>query len=138
MAFKLNLQKYFFFYLLLVIILITGIFSYFRFIIQHDYIVYYEGECDPAIESCFVGCNDDGCNDKYYYSKVQKYAPDLLKECGADIVDCAEANICLSTDKECSITYCDLETAGVDCVAPTPDLINDSPTDILLMKDNLK
>ena len=138
MIFKLNFREYFFYYFLLVIILITGVFSYFRFIVQHDYIVYYEGECDPAIESCFVGCEDDECTEEYYYSKVQKYAPDLLKECGGYVTDCPEANICFPTDQECSITYCESETDSNDCAVTIPDQTDDSPTDPLLMNDNIE
>jgi hypothetical protein len=138
MIFKLNIREYFFYYLLLVIILITGVFSYLRFIVRHDYIVYYEGECDPALMSCFVGCKDDECTEKYYYSEVQKYTPDLLRECGVFIDDCAGANVCLPTDQKCSITYCDSEVDGGDCALPTLDPIEGQSTDVLLTKDSLK
>jgi hypothetical protein len=139
MIFNINFREYFFYYFLLVVILIVGIFSYFRFVVQHDYIVYYEGECDPTIESCFVGCEDDECTDMYYYSKVQKYAPDLLRECGEYITECAKANICLSTDRECSITYCDPEIDDSDCSELIIDPVNSSiDIDTLLEKDNIE
>jgi hypothetical protein len=140
MIFKLNFREYFFYYLLLVFILITGVFSYFRFIVYHDYVVYYEGECDPTVESCFVGCEDDECTNEYPYSKVQKYAPDVIRECGNYITDCPEANICLPTDQECSITYCDPEIDSVDCAMNEPDQETSlsSDTDLLLEKgDNI-
>ena len=69
------------------IILLIGA-SYMRFIVTHDYMVAYEGECDPSLNTCFVGCIDNECTSEYYYTKVQKYAPDLYKQCGSDITDC--------------------------------------------------
>jgi len=141
MVFNINLRQYFFYYLLLVIVIIVGAFSYFRFIVHHDYIVYYEGECDPNIESCFVGCEDDECTEEYYYTEVQKYAPDLLKVCGNYVTDCDEANICLPTDQNCSIIYCDPEVDNVDCAVPDQDQgdSSSSDTDLLLEeKDNIE
>jgi hypothetical protein len=140
MVFNINFREYFFYYFLLVIIIITGAFSYYRFVVQHDYIVYYEGECDPNVQSCFVGCEDDECINEYYYLEVQKYASDLLKVCGNYITDCAEANICLPTDQECTITYCDPEIDDVDCAVSTPDqeASLSSDADVLLEEDNIE
>ena len=99
--------------------------SYVRFVVAQDYIVEYEGVCDPAAQSCFVGCNDDACTDTYYYTKMQKYAVDLFAQCGKDITDCSAANVCLpQDDQNCSITYCDPQTDGDACVA----LIGDATT----------
>ncbi len=112
---------------------------YYRLIIKHDYIVGYEGECDPAIESCFVGCEDDECTEEYSYSMVQKYAPDLFEECGPDITDCAEASVCLPTDQECSVVYCDPEIDGDACSVPVSSIMSDAPsidTDTLLEENN--
>jgi hypothetical protein len=140
MVFNINFREYFFYYFLLGSLLIVGVLSYFHFVIKSDYVVYYEGECDPAIESCFVGCEDDGCTEEYFYSKVQKYAPDVIRECGEYITECAKANICLSTDQECSITYCDPETDGSDCSLPTVEENNISSVDadVLLENSNIE
>jgi len=90
--------------------------SYVRFIMLQDYLVAYEGACDPALNSCFIGCSDDTCSEEYYYSEVQKYAPRIFEQCGADITDCNEANICLSqNDENCSVTYCDPNIEGDEC-----------------------
>src|SRR3989344_6328267 len=94
------------------VILCVG-YAYFRFMVAHDYLVAYEGTCDPTAYSCFIGCNDDACTDTYYYAKVQKYAVDLYAQCGQDITNCAAANVCLpQNDQKCSITYCDPKTDG--------------------------
>lgn len=111
-------QKFFknnFFTLVILLAVITVvILCYNRFIVRHDYIIGYESECDPAIQSCFIGCEDDTCTEEYYYAKAQKYAPDLLSECGKDITDCEFANMCLENDRFCSIIYCDLILDGDD------------------------
>lgn len=90
--------------------------SYVRFMITQDYNVAYEGECDPIENVCFIGCVDDECSEEYYYMEVQKYALDLYSECGENITDCAEANICLPGETgKCSITYCDTEVDSDAC-----------------------
>jgi hypothetical protein len=115
MIFKKRFPDYFFLYLITVIAVVVSAISYYHFIIKQDYIVWYEGSCDPTTEKCFVGCSDDACTEEYYYSKVQKYAPDLYKECGKDITDCANANVCLISDRGCYIVYCNVEVDGDVC-----------------------
>lgn len=103
-----------FFLITLAVSVIGVIFSsYNRFIIHHDYIVGYEGTCDPEIYKCFVGI-DDSSGEEYYYTKMKKYEPDLYLECGVDITDCENANMCLDYDRECTITYCDEKTKTED------------------------
>ncbi len=94
-------------YTLVPLILLSMGASYVRFMVTHDYMVAYEGTCDPSVHSCFVGCTDEECTEEYYYSNVQKYAVDLNAECGDNITDCEKANLCQPNDQKCSITYCD-------------------------------
>ena len=90
--------------------------SFYTFIVSNDYIVEYEGMCDPATNSCFSACEDEECTAVYYHSWVQKQNSDVYAECGPDITDCDAAGVCLPTDQNCSIKYCD---AAVDvCVGP--------------------
>lgn len=110
-----------FFYILALFIIVISVVSYYRLIIKNDYLVGYEGVCDPAINKCFIGCEDDTCTEEYYYSKVVKYAPDLFRECGKDITDCETASVCLSNDRKCSVTYCN-EVDGDICKAPTTNI----------------
>ena len=121
-TFYTHVRTNFFFYILILFTAITGTFSYCRFMIRNDYIVEYEGACDPAIEKCFVGCEDDECIKEYYYSNIQKYAPEIYKECGADITNCEKANVCLPEDHNCSITYCDPEIDGEDTCATVSEM----------------
>lgn len=87
-----------------------------RFFIAHDYMVSYKDACDPAVHSCFIDCKDDGCTEKDYYAKIQKYAADLYKQCGENITNCEAAGVCLQqNDRGCSITYCDPKIDGKAC-----------------------
>jgi len=114
---NINATNRVFSYTLVIFIVVAGVFSYYRFMIKQDYMVAYEGACDPAIETCFIGCEDDECATEYYYSSVVKYVPDLYKECGEDITDCDAANVCLPEDRDCSVTYCDPAVDGDDACA---------------------
>lgn len=115
MNIKKHLVDHIFFYFIALAIIASVVVSYFRFMVWHDYLVSYEGNCDPATESCFIGCEDDECNTEYYYTQMQKYAPDLYAECGADITDCEKASICLSEDRGCLKTYCDIKINEEGC-----------------------
>lgn len=106
MTLKNHIKNHFFMYLLIVATLLTVTFSYSRFLVKNDYIVFYEGDCDPLENSCFIGCNDENCFDEYYYSKVEKNAHDVFAQCGNSIVDCKAATKCLPSDADCSIEYC--------------------------------
>ena len=88
--------------------------SYLRFVVLHDYLVSYEGECDPYTESCFIGCDDDACEDVYYYTEIERRAPELYAECGKNILECDVAYECQADDTTCSVTYCDPVTAEAD------------------------
>jgi hypothetical protein len=111
-------QKKFFFYILIFFIILIGVISYYRFMIKYDYIVEYEGVCDPTMQNCFVGCDDDACTEVYFYSKAQKYAADLFAQCGNDVTDCEAANTCFQEDRHCSITYCDPKNDDNLCETP--------------------
>ncbi|MBU0999247.1 hypothetical protein KKG24_02995 [Patescibacteria group bacterium] len=124
-----HFRENFFFYVLALLIIMIGIVSYYRFMVNHDYLVRYEGTCDPVTEKCFTGCEDDDCTEMFYYSEMVKYAPDLYRECGDDITDCEAASICLSEDRECSVDYCDVDLDDNICVIPvgkTDTSINDN------------
>jgi hypothetical protein len=131
MDIKQNFRNHFFFYTLATLIFVVGVFSYHRFIIRQDYVVGYEGVCDPVINTnkCFAGCDDDACTEKYYYSKMVKYAPDLYKECGEDITDCESANSCLPGDRDCSVIYCNPEAEGDTCATETDTQNNNDGTE---------
>lgn len=97
-------------YVLVPLCLLAAAVSFYRFIVVGNYIVEYEGECDPATESCFVGCADEECSEVYYYTWVHKYAAEVREQCGLDVTECEAALTCQSTDQSCTVTYCSSET----------------------------
>lgn len=121
----------FFYYILTLLVVIMVSASYVRFMVNQDYLVSFEGACNPTTENCFTGCEDDECTTQYYYSEVVKYAPDLYRECGPDITDCEAANVCLPDDRKCSVTYCDIEVDGDTCetLIEKPDAQSDNQVD---------
>ena len=119
---SMQFRKYILFYIFSPLCILFIGASYVRFFITHDYIVAYEGVCDPVVNDCFIGCEDDECSEEYYYSEVQKYAADLLIQCGKDITNCESANICLPTDDtKCSVTYCNVATGDEACESVSED-----------------
>lgn len=82
-----------------------------------DYMVTYEIDCDPATNSCYEYCEDEMCEEPYYYAYMEKYAATVREQCGPDVTDCESANTCLPEDgDQCTITYCD--PASEECAEP--------------------
>ena len=112
-------REHIFFFILVLAIITVSALSYYRFMVKHDYVVGYQGVCDPAIGGCFKSCEDDACTKVDYYSNMLKYEPDLYMECGKDITDCDAASTCLVNDHKCSVTYCNPEVSDNTCESPT-------------------
>lgn len=110
-----HFKKYLLIYTIVPLLVLLTISSYYRFIVTNDYLVSYEGMCDPINENCFVDCEDEECTSEYYYTVVTRHATEIDNLCGDDITDCEAANICLPGSTECSITHCDLEVDGDSC-----------------------
>ncbi len=97
--------------------------SFYRFMILGDYEVTYEVECDPYGQSCYVWCEDDVCEEPFYYSYVSRSANDVEQLCGEDITDCELASVCTSTESSCLITYCDDEEC--DTLSPEDESLEE-------------
>ncbi len=111
-----NIGKHPLVYILAPLIIVSFVASYMRFVVLTDYLVSYEGECDPMTHSCFTGCADEECTEAYYYALVEKHASDIRAQCGIDITNCPQANICIEgRDRACEITYCDPVSDGDSC-----------------------
>jgi hypothetical protein len=111
-----KLQKHILFVVLIPALIAVGVVSYNRFLIHHDYLVSYEGSCDPITEECFVGCENQECAQPYYYAIVEKDAAYLYERCGPDITGCEFASTCSLNEDSCSILYCDPMTEACDDV----------------------
>ena len=127
---KINFRDHPISFILFPLIIGVSVISYYRFFVNNDYLVGYNGVCDPSINRCFIECEDDTCGKDVYYSHVIKYAPDLYSECGKDITNCENANMCLSTDRHCSVTYCNPEVLGATCTEPIQKLTDNKDNNI--------
>jgi hypothetical protein len=110
-----HFKKHFLLYTVIPLLVLTSMASYYRFMVAHDYLISYEGECDPYAEDCFVDCEDDECTSEYYYTKVYRHAVTIAELCGEDITDCEAASSCMRGESDCSIVYCDVEVDGEAC-----------------------
>lgn len=114
----------------LLVLLIAG--SFYRFVILRDYMVSYEIECDPSLNSCFKACADDSCSSEYYFAIIEKYANNLYKQCGPDVTDCEDSTTCTPEDEDkCTITFCteedgicSIETNVTDMQEPIDSEVN--------------
>lgn len=91
--------------ILLVVLMASA--SFYRFITLEDYLVHYEGACDPYTETCFETCLDDACTDVLYHTYVERHAAYLGALCGEDVTSCDAANTCQEHETQCTVWYCD-------------------------------
>lgn len=111
MHFKTN----YFFYIILIFLLLAIGASYYRFAVILDYRVLYEADCNPEINSCFVGCEDDLCEYYYYYNYVESNARVLSEVCGENASMCDTSILCDIEGSDCVITYCDKNDLSNEC-----------------------
>lgn len=110
-----HLKKYILLYTLAPLLVLTVGASYVRFMVQYDYLVTYEGECDPYTQICFEYCEDEKCDEPIHYTWIERDAAILKQICGDhSILDCEAAMSCLPDENRCSISFCD-STIDEDC-----------------------
>ncbi len=100
------LEKRILLFTIIPLLLFAVLASFYRFWYLKDYNVTYEAECDPYTEECFYYCEEDSCDDIYYYKYITKHANDLYPLCGADITDCEAAATCDGGSVQCEVEYC--------------------------------
>jgi hypothetical protein len=111
-----NFKKNILLYTILPLLLLAISASYFRFMVTHDYLVMYEGECDPYVSVCFEYCEDEDCIDPFYYTEVVRSASQIHANCTNDITSCDFAYTdCGSDETECKISYCDMYSETGRC-----------------------
>ena len=120
-------------YVLVPLLLLTIGASYYRFMIAYDYLVRYEGDCDPYTSSCFQYCEDDACTEPFYFAWVTRHADTLRKLCGDnDPLSCEAAFTCSENETKCEITYCDAEIDSGACETLTENDLEPSTESIEL------
>ncbi|MFZ2187898.1 MAG: hypothetical protein WAV46_04735 [Candidatus Moraniibacteriota bacterium] len=92
--------------------------TYYKIMIQRDYIIQAEVDCDPYTETCFVyvcnpeageECTGDPAEDTSYYKLIQRNAKNI-PSCDPSAEGC-DALICPLGEAECALTLCDATTA---------------------------
>ena len=120
-------------------------FGVYRFFIARNFLVTFQIDCDPTVDSCFVGYCDpsfDECtgneeDDIWYYAKVKKMAYDVQK-CDPSQGECPDKSICdQPLLQRCWIEKCDPNNIGEDeeCIDPEtylakhPDALEEDESD---------
>lgn len=109
------ISNHFFFIMLLVLLLAAVSASYARFLMSYEYLVRYEGPCDPYAQSCFRYCEDEACSEPFYYSTIERSAAVVRQLCGETVLGCTDAETCLAGEDECRVIYCEQATNGDAC-----------------------
>ncbi len=97
-----------------VLVVITIVSSYYRFVVNRDFLVTYEVACDPLTTSCFRGCGDETCVDTYPYALVERPAYLLTNICPNAQADCLISSTCQPQEQSCHTIFCD-SVLGNDC-----------------------
>ncbi len=102
--------------------------TFWRIIINKDYIISAEQDCDPYTEACFIytcdpeqdtTCSKDPAEQTSYYKLIHKNAKNI-PFCNAQKDECPAKLSCEEGEAECEYIYCSPETAtnGEECVDP--------------------
>jgi hypothetical protein len=80
--------------------------TYYRYVVNRDYIIFAHVECDPKIESCFyTPCEGIDCPAEIeYYKKINKKAFNI-ELCDSENPEC-QPLVCQPNEKDCEITNC--------------------------------
>ena len=117
-----------FFIVFFLLIMTSVALTYYRYIVQRDYIIEAEMECDPYTEACFTYvcdpevdgedvCTGDPVEDTSYYKIINRNAKNIPL-CDPNAEDC-EAFVCPEGEEECEMILCDPATSdGIECVDP--------------------
>lgn len=114
-----------FFIIFGLLILGSVAFTYYRIMIERDYLISAETDCDPTSEKCFIyicdpkteGCTGDPEEDTWYYKIIKRKASNIPL-CDPNDENC-EALTCLKGENDCSFEFCQEGNAdGIECNDP--------------------
>lgn len=100
-------------------------FTYYRYMVQKDFLVKYQTPCEPSEEACFVyecdatadECTGNPEEDTTYYSLMYRKAYNI-PECDTGVEgDCDDAYVCPDGEEGCSMVTCTEETATTEEVS---------------------
>jgi len=111
---------------IIALIISVGV-TYYRYVIQRDYLIFAHAPCDPKTESCFYyECEEDDLECEIeYYKKIEKKAFNI-ELCDSEDPEC-QPLVCKEGEADCEITSCseeNLEEGELCSVATSsPDVI---------------
>lgn len=106
--------------------------TFYRFMIEKDYVIENQIDCDPSIDRCFVWkcdpasdvegekCTGDPEKDTWYYQIARRKAANIPL-CNPDGDENCDSWTCSEGEKDCATTFCDDQTKiaqEVDCSDP--------------------
>lgn len=106
-----------FIWFFIILICCSIFFTFYRFIVQKDYLIEGEADCDPTTEKCFIwqctpdsSVNDEACTgnaekDIWYYKLVQKKAANIPL-CNPDEDKNCKPLACVPEEKDCMEIFC--------------------------------
>ncbi|TAK96862.1 hypothetical protein EPO05_00740 [Patescibacteria group bacterium] len=120
--------------LLVFVILIIGSvgFTYWRIMVQRDYAISAQTDCDPYVDKCFIwecdpnstvegeACTGDPEADIWYYQVVNRKAANI-PSCDPNKDEECQALVCPEGEVGCETIFCDettKEDQGVECSDP--------------------
>lgn len=97
---------------LFVFFVLSLLFSFYKFYVVRDYMVYGHAECDPTVSVCFVyecdpeseECSENPEENVEYYTLIEKNASQI-PVCDPHEEDCAPLS-CADGEEDCVITFC--------------------------------
>jgi hypothetical protein len=100
-------------FIVLILLLIASVgATFYRYMIQKDYLIFAHVECNPQEESCFYYPCEEGdseCDPTAieYYKKITKKAFNI-EICNTEDEDCNPL-VCKNGEKDCEITTCTVD-----------------------------
>ena len=115
--------------------------TYWRYMVERDYIVQAQTDCDPEVENCFIwecdpdsteegeACTGDEEEDIWYYKIIRRNAKNIPL-CDPNNEECT-ALVCEENEAECSEELCaeDNVPEGEYCNDPEQYLLENPPDD---------
>ncbi len=131
---KSKLSDRIFFIIFGFLILGSIVFTYCRVVIEKDYIISAETDCDPYSEKCFIyvcdpateECTGDPEEDNWYYKIIKRKAYNI-PSCNPNDEEC-DALICPNGEEDCGYAFCEEGNEdGVECNDPEQYTVDNPP-----------
>lgn len=136
---KLDRKSKILFIILGLLIIGSIVATYWRYMVQRDYIIQSQIDCDPETQNCFIwqcdpmsleegeACTGVPDNDIWYYKNFSRNAMNI-PDCDPKDENCA-AYICEEGEKDCAEELCALENVpeGKECNDPEQYLLENPP-----------